>query len=249
MVKSVNRQVEVWMAQSEYLHRCKRFLMKCRRGVYGARRFIPGLSERHRMEKMVGPLGFWDPLQQYQLNVLKRHGMQSHHTLLDIGCGPLQGGVAFIRYLDQGNYTGVDINPEKLEGAYLQVQRNSLAHKNPLLIQSASFGKEELGTKTFDFIWVSQMVYYLDETKLAALLEYGRDCLHEKGLFLCDTIGPKHYECSTNEHGWHLYTLESFSQIASKCGFRVTDEGEIEKYGYPSRLSLKTNHLQALQKN
>lgn len=236
------------MKQSEYLHRCKRSLMKFRRGVYGARRFIPGLSERHRLEKMVGPLGFWDQLQQYQLNVLKQYGMQSHHTLLDIGCGPLQGGVAFIRYLDRGNYTGVDINPENLREAYLQVQRNSLAHKNPLLIQSTSFGKDELGKKSFDFIWSSQMMYYLDESKLIALLEFGRKCLHDNGLFLCDIVGPKHYEFSTNEHGWYLHTSESFSQIAEKCGFRATDEGEIEKFGYPSRLSLKTNHLQAMQK-
>jgi SAM-dependent methyltransferase len=248
MVKFMNRQMEVWMTQNKYLHKCKRFLMKCRREVYGARRFIPGLSERHRMEKMVGPLGFWDQLQQYQLNVLKRHGMQSYHTLLDIGCGPLQGGVAFIRYLDRGNYTGVDKDPKNLGAAYLQVQRNGLAHKNPLLIQSGSFGEDELGTKTFDFFWVSQMMYYLDESMLTALLKFGKKCLHDNGLFLCDIIGPKHYECSTNEHGWHLYTLESFSQIAEKCGFRVTDEGEIEKYGYPSRLSLKTNHLQSLQK-
>jgi cyclopropane fatty-acyl-phospholipid synthase-like methyltransferase len=200
------------------------------------------------MEKMVGPLGFWDQLQQYQLNVLKRHGMQSHHTLLDIGCGPLQGGVAFIRYLDRGNYTGVDINQEKLDVAYLQVQRNSLAHKNPLLIQSTSFGKDELDKKNIDFIWVSQMIYYLDESKLTALLQFGRICLHDKGIILCDIIGPKHYECSTPEHEWYVYTSESFSQIAEKCGFSVTDEGEIEKYGYPSRLSLKTNHLQLLQK-
>lgn len=216
--------------------------------MYGVRSIIPGLSERHKMEKMVGPLGFWDQLQQYQLNVLKRHGMQSYHSLLDIGCGPLQGGVAFIRYLDRGNYTGVDINPEKLGAGHLQVQRNSLANKNPLLIQSESFGEDELGDKTFDFIWVSQMMYYLDESKLTTLLEFGRKCLHDNGLFLCDIIGPNHYEFSAHEHNWYLYNSDSFSQIAAKCGFSVTDEGEIEKYGYPSRLSLKTNHLQVLRK-
>jgi SAM-dependent methyltransferase len=200
------------------------------------------------MEKLVGPLGFWDQLQQYQLNVLQRHGMKSHHTLLDIGCGPLQGGVAFIRYLDRGNYTGVDTNPESLGAGYLQVQRNDLAHKNPQLIQSQSYGAGELGNKTFDYIWVSQMVYYLDESKLASLLEFGRKCLNSNGLFLCDIIGPNHYECSTHEHGWYLYSAESFSRMAAKCGFSAADQGEIEKYGYPARLSLKTNRLLLLQK-
>jgi len=234
------------MIYSSLLHRCKRLLCRSRRKIYGARSLIPAWSEQHKFESMVGPLGFWDQLQEYQLNVLVQHGLQPHHSLLDVGCGPLQGGVAFISYLKPGKYTGIDASTEKLEAAYLQIERNGLAHKNPILIHSLSFGKDELGGKNFDFIWASQLLYYLDESKLAELLELARDRLHENGLFICDIIGPQHYECREHEHGYCLHNVESLSEMAGRYGFCLADRGEIMQYGYPSRLSLKTNRLLVL---
>ena len=36
------------------------------------------------------------------------HGLKPEHKLLDVGCGPLRGGIKFINYLEPGNYYGVD---------------------------------------------------------------------------------------------------------------------------------------------
>ena len=65
------------------------------------RKLIPSQKERLRLEMLVGPIGKWDILRQFQLEALLKNGLQPHHSLLDIGCGPLQGGVAFIQYLDK----------------------------------------------------------------------------------------------------------------------------------------------------
>lgn len=101
-------------SNSKPMHAVRRQLMKLRRSLYGLRAYIPGLRERHRLEVMVGPLGFWDKLQRYQLNVLQQNGMEAGHTLMDIGCGPLQGGVAFIKYLNASCYVGIDRDPVRL---------------------------------------------------------------------------------------------------------------------------------------
>ncbi|HXG47860.1 MAG TPA: hypothetical protein VNO52_09560, partial [Methylomirabilota bacterium] len=93
-------------------------LRKARRLAFRARLFVPGLRERHILESMVGPVGAWDELQAYQLRVLQANGLRPEHRLLDIGCGPLQGGVAFIGYLAPGHYVGVDRSTRNLAAAY-----------------------------------------------------------------------------------------------------------------------------------
>ena len=236
------------MTTAYLLHRCKRFLMKCRRGVYGFRRIVPGLSERHKLEAMVGPLGFWDALQAYQLNVLVQHGLQSHHSLLDIGCGPLQGGLAFIDYLDCGKYVGIDANAENLASAHILVGKHSLAHKNPAIIHSSCFGKTELDGRTFDYIWASQVLYYFDNIKMRDLMECIAQRLHDSGTFLGDIVGPRHYECRYPGEGYVIHDIQSLADLARQHGLSLVDHGEIEQYHYPSRLSHRSNHLIALRR-
>jgi SAM-dependent methyltransferase len=62
--------------------------------------------------------GLWDVLGQLQLDFMIREGLKPHHRLLDIGCGSLRGGVHFIRYLDVGNYVGIDPNITLLDAGY-----------------------------------------------------------------------------------------------------------------------------------
>jgi len=67
-------------------------------------------QKRHR--EYVG--GLWEELGLFQLEQLIQHGLLPEHTLLDIGCGCLRGGVHFVRYLKTGYY-GHDLHPELIE--------------------------------------------------------------------------------------------------------------------------------------
>src|SRR4029079_14628998 len=100
--------------------------------------------------RVVARAAIWRPLQQYQLKALTRLGLKPHHSVVDIGCGPLTVGVALIPYLDRGNYTGVDLLPEPLEAAHRRIAERGLAHKNPTIVCSTTFGKRELEGRTFD---------------------------------------------------------------------------------------------------
>ena len=62
--------------------------------------------------------GLWDDVGKLQFQFLVDHGLKAEHRLLDVGCGPLRGGVHFIPYLDPGSYWGVDINASLLEAGW-----------------------------------------------------------------------------------------------------------------------------------
>jgi SAM-dependent methyltransferase len=224
-------------------HRIRRELMGIRRKIYGLRYFFPGLRQRHLFESMVGPLGFWDQLQNYQLTVLLKNGLLPDGSLLDIGCGPLQGGVAFIRYLNKGKYAGIDINPEKINAAHLQTATCKLSDKNPFLAVSSSFGDEELGNRQFDYIWASQILYYLNDEVLNNLMTVLVKRLADDGKFFGDILGQDHFEFKYPETNLKLHSVESINTIANKQGLSVRSLGAISIFGYPKRLTLKKNIL------
>lgn len=229
-------------------HKIGRKLKGIRREIYSLRKFVPGLKEIHQLETMVGPLGYWKELQKYQLNTLVKNGLLPAHKLLDIGCGPLQGGIAFISYLDTSNYYGIDIKPESLTAGIKQLKKYRLEKKEPHIFLSDTFGEKEFGKTKFDFIWASQILYYFDNAKLKILMERLFSCLNNDGKFLGDIIGSKHYEFKTAEHKWNLHTTESLQSIAKEFDLKVKNLGEIEIFDYPKRLSLKTNNLIQISK-
>ena len=225
------------------LHKINRHLKGLRRNLYGLRQFVPGLKEIHKLELMVGPLGYWKELQAYQLKALVSNGLKPQHKLLDIGCGPLQGGIAFIKYLNPNNYYGFDIKQESIDAGKRLIKKHKLENKQPFLFLSDNFGMERLNGTKFCFIWASQILYYFNEQKLHALMEWLSVILEDKGKFLGDIIGPKHYEFKHKEHNWFLHNVESLGSIAEKYNLKVDNLGEIREYGYPNRLSLGTNNL------
>ena len=62
--------------------------------------------------------GLWEELGQLQLDFMIREGLKPHHKLLDIRCGSLRGGIHYIRYLDVGNYVGMDPHRSLLDAGY-----------------------------------------------------------------------------------------------------------------------------------
>jgi len=220
-----------------------RALKSIRRRVYGLRAFVPGLRRRHYLEALVGPLGFWDELQAYQLTAVKRLGLAPNHRLLDLGCGPLQGGEAFVRYLAPNRYVGVDHWPEVIAAGHEQISRCKLEEKNPLLFVSTTFGDVELGDRTFDFIWASQMLCYFDEATMHRLFDTVSRRLDPGGMMACDILGPAADRSFLRAPLPPAHTPQSVDAIAKTHGLSVVARGTIQDYDYPRRLGLRTNLL------
>lgn len=72
--------------------------------------------ERGTHRDLVG--GMWEEIGHLQFEFLKEQGLLPDHTLLDIGCGCLRGGVHFVRFLEPNHYFGIDLNESLLEAGY-----------------------------------------------------------------------------------------------------------------------------------
>ena len=97
----------------------------------------PGI-ERVGHRDYVG--GMWDDIGRLQFDLMVAHGLKPETYLLDIGCGPLRGGVHFIHYLEPGRYLGMDKEPRLLKlGIEQELGQEIFERKRPQLIASASF--------------------------------------------------------------------------------------------------------------
>lgn len=220
---------------------------------YGVlRRIRSSIRERHRLEMMVGPVGYWEQIQRYQIALLKRMGLKSHHTLLDIGCGPLSGGLAFIPYLRPGHYAGIDVRKESIAEAHIQLAKTGLVDMNPFLAVSSMFGRDELGDRKFDYIWASQVMYHLDDEMIEACFENVAARMKPGSRFYGDIIGHPNRvrpDSSWREFSFFLHSPDFLDALGEKYGLKMTNLGKIEAYGYPSRVDLKTNNMLEFRKN
>ena len=218
-----------------------------RRKIYALlRRAVPSIREQHRLDSLIGPIGYWKEIQAYQLKFLVRMGMKPHQSLLDIGCGPLSGRLAFIRYLDSGKYFGLDVNGDSIVEAHKQVQKHGLSLKKPTLICCSDFGREALSGRHFDFVWASQILYHLTEDQIRSLLSQLGRCMTERSRFFGDIIGH-HHHVKPNSHwrgfSFHLHDSATLSKMADTFGLRISTLGQIAEFGYPNSLGLKTNEM------
>jgi SAM-dependent methyltransferase len=218
-----------------------------RRLIYAIRRrIVPSTKEKHRLEYLVGPIGFWEPLQDYQFGFLKSMGLKHHDSLLDIGCGPLQGGLKCIEHLDPGRYVGIDLRVEPIVEGYKQILKRGLVHKNPTLLVSNSFGAHELNGRAFDYFWASQVLYHLSPKNVEKLLRVIAGRMKPTSVFYGDIIDhkpddiPAHY---WREFKYYRHEPEELRRAAEKAGLEMEVLGQIEQFGYPKEITLHTNYM------
>ena len=231
------------------LGRIKRFVLNPKQVLM--RRFHPRLREEIRLARLTGPGGYWQELRAYQLNFLKTMGLQPHHSLLDIGCGPLQGGIAFMSYLEPGNYVGIDIRDVPLTEAYKQIVKHRLVHKSPHLILSDSFGQNELNGRLFDYAWACQMLYHLDEAALHRYFECVAKHLKPGGVLYGDILSPDNKipdDVLWNGLRHRYHTMEFMETTSRQYGLAMKHVGQIKDYGYPVPCDLRLNDMLQFQK-
>ena len=121
------------------------------------------VRRRHKLEDSMGFRGQWDEHRRFQITFLKERGLEPQHDFLEIGCGPLTGGIPLIEYLEPGKYVGVDIRSSVLNVSWGEIGLAGLSEKNRRLICSSSFGDEELGERQFDFVFSFSVLYHLSD--------------------------------------------------------------------------------------
>nr|VFK20220.1 MAG: Methyltransferase domain-containing protein [Candidatus Kentron sp. LFY] len=177
--------------------------------------------------------GLWEEIGALQYNFLLKRGLKPHHKLLDIGCGSLRGGCHFIKYLDEGNYYGLDINSSLIEAGKLEIEEAALESKYPNLLVDEQFRFERFN-EYFDFMLSQSLFTHLPMNIIVRCLCEVRNHLKPGGVYFSTFLqAPKsahldeihhnpggfitNYDCAP----FH-YSFEELSWMASIAELEAT---------------------------
>lgn len=185
--------------------------------------------------------GMWEELGQLQFDFLCRQGLRPEHRLLDVGCGSLRGGVHFVRYLNPGNYYGVDRNASLLKaGAEIELAEAGAAERGAHLLVDEWFAFERFGA-TFHFALAQSVFTHLPVNDIARCLVNIRRVLEPGGRFFATYFaGPRHgwsekqaLPCGITTYGdsdpFH-YHISLLQYLVEGLGLEVRDLGD---WGHP----------------
>jgi ubiquinone/menaquinone biosynthesis C-methylase UbiE len=104
--------------------------------------------------------GMWDEIGELQFNFLLTNGLKPEHKLLDVGCGCFRGGIHFIKYLQDGNYCGIDRSRELLDAGIDELRSAGLESKVTNITCDTDFRFDQFSTK-FDFMLAQSVFTHL----------------------------------------------------------------------------------------
>jgi SAM-dependent methyltransferase len=148
--------------------------------VYSAIRRICGL----RLADAKRYVGTDEVSGQLQIELLKREGCVPTSKVLEVGCGCLNTGIQLIRYLEKGNYVGIDPN-EWLRQAALKAHdvRQLVEEKQAKFLSVDDFDASKLGLK-FDYIFSHSVLSHCAYWQLEQFLRNAAKVLAPEGRIL-----------------------------------------------------------------
>lgn len=117
--------------------------------------------------------GYWEEIGKSQFEFMKQQGLLPEQRLIDVGCGALRGGVHFIRFLDKGNYFGIDMNRSLIEAGGIELDAAGLSERRPTLLVNDQFELSRFGVK-FDYaVAISLFTHLYMNNMVRCLVEVG----------------------------------------------------------------------------
>ena len=147
--------------------------------------------------------GLWDEIGPLQFYFLRSEGLRPEHTLVDVGCGALRGGVHFVAYLDEGNYCGIDRNRSLVAAGRLELDRSRITRRRPRLLVNDRFEVSLFGT-AFDYALAISLFTHLPSEDIAECLRAVGQVLEPHGRLYASFFQaprPGHVEPIRHEPG------------------------------------------------
>lgn len=187
-------------------------------------------GERH---SLVGRADLWPMKRAFQIDFLRRHGLQPGHKVLDIGCGSLRGGAALIAYLEPRGYSGIDVRESVLAEARQELLREKLLAKQPELVLATDMAALDL-RRRFDVLWAFSVLFHLADPILDAGFSMAARHLEPEGIFFANVIagdGP-----SGEWQGFPVAprTLQTYRSMALHHGLHMCVVGVLGELGHHS---------------
>ncbi len=185
-----------------------------------------GLSPAHVFLHR-GLWGRFELFQEWQLKILKKHELQPHHHVLDIGCGILRLGMPLIEFLDADHYCGVDAVKEYVDLGKVYMDKVIKTSKGYQLLVDHQFSFYKFGC-TFDFAMAQSVFTHLSFSQIEQCLKELKRVMKPKGKFLFTILLSRDKEKQTLYIGDLPITKSShvgfgfYYKMAKKYGFELT---------------------------
>jgi hypothetical protein len=187
----------------------------------------------NRIPELVGRPEAYEFKQKFQMAFLLGHGLEPHHSLLDYGCGVLRGGIPLIKYLDAGNYAGLDVGADAIRAARKEVRRERLTQKKPTLVLVKDIESLDLGRR-FDYAWCFSVFFHMTDDNVDACLRFVSRHLAKNGTFFANVGLGQHPPGSWRHFPVIWRTLDDYSARARAAGLNVSPLGALSQFGHHS---------------
>jgi len=184
--------------------------------------------------------GRWEEIGRLQFDFLRARGLQPTHTLLDFGCGSLRGGLHFIRYLEPGHYTGIDISPEALAAGRQFLAQAGLEDRKPVLRLSHGLTFDDFSSQRFDFILAQSVLTHMPRQDIETLFAHVHKVMHPATVFYATFFdgGTRTYT-SADRTNFH-YPFPLLRDLGAKYSLRITRDPD---YPHPRKQQMMAIRL------
>lgn len=135
----------------------------------------------------------------------------------EFGCGSLRIGRFFIDYLPNGNYLGLDVEPNLIEIGKKMISDN-ISKKDPILLDTSE-SSIEFGEKfSADFVFSNSVAYHVHQDDLKEYFSNLRRLTQKSGAILIFDAKISDQAVRYNSGGW-AWPLELYERLLSPLKF------------------------------
>jgi hypothetical protein len=177
--------------------------------------------------------GMWEEMGRLQFEFLLSRGLQPEHVFLDIACGSLRAGVHFIRYLDRGNYLGIEKEQVLIQrGLSKELPAEVRVEKCPELVVSDAFEFDRF-SKRPDFSLAQSLFTHLNAADVERCLVNLRAHVAPQHEFYA-TFAPGASTAAGRSHarGSFYYSPDELAAIGERNGWQCNYIGD---WGHPRK--------------
>jgi len=195
--------------------------------LYKQKEYLKAYSEHTNIRVALDPHlavgGMWEEIGRLQADFLISKGLLPTHKFLDIGCGTLRGGRHFIKYLDTGNYAGVDISVKAVKYGKNLVREEALGAKQPRLLidKNGDFKFTEFSGEIFDYLIAQSVFTHLMPQHIEGCFQHiGSIMGIDSKFFFTFNEGAAFTQLGLKDFS---YPFSFFESLAKTYGFELAD--------------------------
>ena len=130
----------------------------------------------------------WQQRGAFQLAALQHLGLQPSDSVLDVGCGPLRGGIHLLSFLQPGNYWGFDFNTSFVAAAHAVLAKSGHSRATEQVMVLEDFDFARLG-RTFDWLLCFSVLNHCNAAQRTLFFERVRHAVHPRSRVLITHAG------------------------------------------------------------